>query len=115
MASGRSSRNETKRSGFREAALATAADHQNVGFDFIEDEVALQGVGNLLIAGWGVRRFGYEVPYGLNGFRNRAAAWFFVFHVMLPFGIWSAGSGRLMSGRGRIASPADRVHLYRLS
>ena len=60
--------------------------------DLIENEVALQSVGDLLVGGFFTRCFGDKAFDRLNGFQYRRADGCFFFHLMASFKIVTAGT-----------------------
>ena len=60
--------------------------------DLIENEVALQSIGDLLVGGLFSRCFGDEVFERLDGFNYRRADGCFFFHLKAPFKIVTAGT-----------------------
>jgi len=54
-------------------------------FDFIEDKIALKGVGNFRVTGRLARCLSDKGPDGLNSFRNWSSGGYFCFQTSVPY------------------------------
>ena len=73
-------------------AISVTANHQDMLLDLIENEVALQSVGDLLVGGFFTRCFGDKAFDRLKGFQHRMADGGLFFHLKASFKIATAGT-----------------------